>query len=147
MKRFIILFIIIFVTILSCSKQSVEMLPGRWIVDYDRTMKAVMNDKIWKDMSDMERDYFPDILMDTIKGFVMRIDDKALTFSMRGNDLSYPYIIEKEEGNSLILISDTGDEEVRLIFRIIDRNHISFKSSATNDMDFYIWKRSGGDDK
>ena len=80
MKRYIILFIIIFVTILSCSKQSVEMLPGRWIVDYDRTMKAVMNDKIWKDMSDMEKDYFPDILMDTIKGFVMRIDDEDTVF-------------------------------------------------------------------
>ncbi len=62
-------------------------------------------------------------------------------------EIALPYEVTSAEGDQLTLSVMQGDQDVQVVFRLIESDVMSFKSSASDDMDFYVWKRAEtGDD-
>ena len=78
-----------------------------------------------------------------LQNVVIEIDKEKLRMIVRDIENDYPCTITDVDKDNVTLQCESEGNVIELVVNIIDKNHMSFKSSATNDMDYYIWKRSG----
>ena len=142
-KQILVIMSIILILLAGCSKSADELVIGSWVADYNRTMKSIMDSEIWAEMSETEQVLFPDILEEMLQNVVIEIDKEKLRMIVRDIENDYPCTITDVDKDNVTLQCESEGNVIELVVNIIDKNHMSFKSSATNDMDYYIWKRSG----
>lgn len=112
---------------------------GKWTVSYELTMEE----------SKKSPKYQPGLsesMGKTIKKMVERmkieITAEEVIYSMNDNEQAAPYTITSTgtDGKSLIATSQAGDKEVQITFTLINDKYMNFKSTGTDDMDYYIWQ-------
>jgi len=60
---------------------------------------------------------------------------------MGNSKVSVAYEIDSVDGDIIVTKSTIDGEEVKLSFKLLGMDMMMFSSDATDDMDFYIWKR------
>lgn len=116
----------------------VQELYGTWTVDYEQTLeKAKENPKYSAD----EMDEMPQIIKKMVETMKVRLTPSNMIFFKNDKEKSYPFMLVAESKNTARIEYNTGEKQFFLDFTLIDKEHMSFKSSASDDMDSYVWKK------
>jgi len=141
MTKNIIVAAVITFLLLGCGTKPQEKILGSWVVDYTETFKTIKSSEIWIELGEMEREMFPDLLEEMIGSMKITIYEGEIITEMGSNSVSIPYLIESTSEDQLIANANIEGENVTLTFTILSKNLMMFSSDATDDMDFYVWKR------
>ncbi len=118
-----------------CSKQSQLDIVGEWKINAGKSALEVI--KAGKmDAGKMEQ--VKQSISQRIERFTITVDDKNL--SVKGKKL--PYHIVSESPTEVVTEAEAEGLKVILTFSAYDDESITIKSSATNDMDYYVWDKT-----
>lgn len=120
-----------------------EMTPflGLWHVDFERTMEAAKKSPKYS-AKDAER--LPLMVKKMMGMMKIKLADGSMSYVRGSKEISIPYKVKTASGNSATVACSHGDKTFDVRFTLIDGNYMNFKSSASDDMHYYIWKRSEG---
>ena len=124
-------------------------LKGSWILDASATEKHVTTSPQW---TAEDAKYLPTI-MKRMSQFVFEFEEDAIVSSMRGKQQSLPVVLKENSGKTYVFEGTIRDERVTVTVSFVDDRTINIRSSATADMDYFLWKRgrltdkAGADDK
>lgn len=114
---------------------------GLWRVDFERTMEEAKKSPKYS-AKDAER--LPTIIKKMMEMMAIKLADGSMSYARGSRETTLPYKVKTASGNSATVAFTHGDKTFDVRFTLIDGNYMNFKSTASDDMDYYIWKRSEG---
>ncbi|MDJ0703692.1 MAG: hypothetical protein QNJ46_10470 [Leptolyngbyaceae cyanobacterium MO_188.B28] len=111
---------------------------GLWGVDYDLTLEEV---KKSPDYSQEELDQMPEIIKGMLAMMQIQISGNGLIYRRGSTETSLPCSVEEVSGASTLAVCTVKDQAVEVTFTLINGEYMNLKSSGSDDLDFYIWKR------
>ena len=114
---------------------------GMWRVDFERTMEAAKKSPKYS-AQDAER--LPPIIKRMMGMMAIELADSNMRYIRGSRETTLPYKVKAASGDSATVVFTHGDKTFDVYFTLIDGNYMNFKSTGSDDMDFYIWKRSEG---
>ncbi|MFH1692194.1 MAG: hypothetical protein ABIC68_06510 [Candidatus Omnitrophota bacterium] len=134
-----IIFLSVLILGLNAYADGINDLYGTWTVDYERSIeKAEKNPKY----SAEELKNMPEIVKKMMATMKVRLRQSEMVFIKEGEEKSYPFSLVAESKNTARIEYNTGTKQYFLNFTLTDKEHMYFKSSGSDDMDNYIWKRT-----
>jgi len=112
---------------------------GKWTVNYELTMEE----------SKKSPKYQPEVaqligmvIKNMAERMKLEITAEEMIYSKDDSKQPVPYTITSTDtaGKSLTAASQAGDKEVQIIFTLIDDKYMNFKSTGSDDMNYYIWQ-------
>ena len=126
-----------------CGGQSgdldVSKFIGVWEVDFDRTMEESKKSPKY-DEKMAER--MPALIKRMMGTMTIRLTDKEMVYRRGTKDIAHPYSVKSSDENSVTITVKQEANEITIAFTLIDGEYMSFKSSASDDMNYYVWKKS-----
>ncbi|MFK5923207.1 MAG: hypothetical protein QM496_13595 [Verrucomicrobiota bacterium] len=118
-----------------CSKPSSLDIIGEWKINADKSAHEVI--KAGKaDAGKLEQ--VKQSIKQRIERFTIVVGEKSL--SVKGKEL--PYHRVSESPGEVVTETEAEGKKVILTFSSFDEQSITIKSSATNDMDYYVWDKT-----
>ena len=114
-------------------------LAGMWEVDYDRTMAEGKKSPKYDDKM-AER--LPAMVKRMMGRMRITLTDKEMIYVMGAKEMALPYTVKSSDANSVTVSAKQGTKEVTVVFTLIEATYMNFKSSGSDDMDYYVWKRA-----
>lgn len=130
-------FIILMAWTCNVSAETPQVLKGSWILDAEATEKQIKSSPSFK--AEDEK-YLPAILK-RMSLVSYTFTETAITVAMRGKEQIMPVVLKEHEAAVYIFEGKAGEDTVTMTVRFIDEETINIRSSATDDMDHYLWKR------
>ncbi|MFA6289501.1 MAG: hypothetical protein WC661_19135 [Opitutaceae bacterium] len=116
-----------------------DMTPyvGRWQVDIPATCEAVKNSPKY---NPAEADQMKGMITRMLGSMILTVDDAKVTFARGKRSESQPYTF-KDTTDGVTTISVTiGQKPHQLAFTLGENHRMRLKSSASPDMDYYVWQ-------
>ena len=112
---------------------------GKWTVSHGLTMEETRKSPKYRPEIAEEMEMIIKSLSEQMK---LEITAEEMAFSTNANKRSVPYTVTSTDpaGKSLTATSQAGDKEAQITFTLIDDKYMNFKSTGTDDMDYYIWQ-------
>ncbi len=112
---------------------------GKWTVNYDLTMEESKKSPKYQPEMAEKMGMFIKNLVEQMK---LEIAAEEMIYSLGDNKRTVPYTITSTDtaGKSLTAASQAGDKEVQIIFTLIDDKYMNFKSTGSDDLNYYIWQ-------
>ena len=110
---------------------------GTWIIDYDRSLEEAKNSPDYTPAAAEKMPAFIKKLMEQMK---LQITDSEIVYMMGENRQAMAYTIESQTATSLVANAHAGENRASMNFTLIDGQYMNLKSSASDDMTYYIWK-------
>jgi hypothetical protein len=112
---------------------------GLWEVDFDRTMEAAKESPKY---DEAEAARLPDMIKRLMAMMKVELTDSEMIYHRGEKAVAVPYTVSASDMTSVTVAVKQGAMEATLIFTQVDADTMRFKSSATDDMDYYVWKRA-----
>lgn len=120
-----------------------EELKGSWTLDASATEENLKTSPQW---TAEDAKYLPTI-MKRMSQFVFEFEEDAIVSSRRGKQQILPVVLKENSGEMYVFEGTIRDERVTVTVSFVDDRTINIRSSATDDMDYYLWKRGRLTDK
>jgi len=121
------------------AQDSKPPLQGQWQVDVDQTVDYTRK---YADLSETESERLPDMVERLARSMTLEVNGDKMTISRGERSQSYGLQFKDSKADQVVATFQAGDMSIELTFHFIDEDHMRYTSSATDDMDYYIWKRS-----
>jgi len=121
-----------------CSAGGLETFIGKWQVDYETTLVAAKQSPKYDPEKDAET--MPKVLRKIADRMTLEITAEEVTFTVGERSNSMPYKVKSDKDGQVILACDAKGNEVTLTFEPRKKGRMNFKSSMTDDMDYYVWQ-------
>ena len=112
---------------------------GKWIVNYELTMEEGKKSPKYQPET---AQLMGKLIKNMVERMKLEITAEEMIYSMNDDAHPVPYTIISTGagGKSLTVTSQAGDKDVQVTFTLIDDKYMNFKSTGTDDMDYYIWQ-------
>lgn len=114
---------------------------GKWAIDYDRTIEeSKKNPKYQPELAQL----YAMLIKNNVEKMKLEITSDKMISSKDGQEqaLAYTVTSTSADGKTLTATSPAGEEEVQITFTLVDDDYMNFKSTGSDDKDYYIWKRA-----
>jgi hypothetical protein len=111
---------------------------GTWQVDFERTMEESKKSPKYVP-GDAER--LPVIVKTMMNALTLKITGQAVTYVQGTRELSLPYRLERDDASTVLVVTQDG-KQFTLTLSLRDGQVMNVKSSGSDDLDYYIWKRT-----
>jgi hypothetical protein len=125
------------IPLLSTAAEMPKALKGTWILDAKATEAFIQTSPRWKPE---DGKYLP-MIMKRMSQVLYTFKDDSIIAAMRGKDQALPISSVKRDGNSYVFEGEARGKAVTLTIIPKKDGMINIRSSAHNDMDYYVWKR------
>ena len=122
----------------SVGELDIGSLIGVWEVDFDRTMEEAKKSPKY-DEAMAER--MPKIVKRMMARMKIKLTGTELIYLRGEKEIVLPYEVTSSNANSITVTVKSGTEEATVVFTLIDGAYMNLKSSASDDMDYYVWKK------
>ena len=136
MKLSVSLFLLISMLTTSMAEMP-DTLKGSWILNADATSLYIKTSPKWDASGEK---YLPTILK-RMSQMAYVFNDKAIVVSMRGREQALPVTLSSSEDKTYVFDGELRGKSVTMTVSFIDETTINIRSSATDDMDYYLWSR------
>lgn len=120
-----------------------KILKGTWIVDATATEANMKTSPKWKAEGSK---YLPTI-MKRMSQVMYAFDDDTITVTMRGKKQPLKVALKHSEKKRYLFEGNVGGRVITLTVTITGEGNLNIRSSATDDMDYYLWKHGRPDKK
>jgi hypothetical protein len=112
---------------------------GKWSIDYDRTMTGIAAAPDQRpEVAEVMGIFIKKIASDTH----IQVTPAEIIYSIADDTFPSPYTITAQNASTLTTKSQQDGKDVIVTFTLVDKKYMTFKSSASNEMDRYVWTRS-----
>lgn len=128
------------IMVLSATGAMAEMpvrLKGTWILDAEATAALMKTSPKWK--AEDEK-YLPTILK-RMSLMLYEFEDHAISVSMRGKKQVLAVVLQESSAKKHVFKGTVEGETVAMTVSFVGDATIKIRSSSTDDMDYYLWKR------
>jgi hypothetical protein len=108
---------------------------GLWGVDYERTMEE------GKKSPKYDAEKMPAMIKGMMTKMKIRLTDSEMIYVRGAREVKMPYTVTSSDARSVTAGVSQGSQEITLTFILIDGEYMNFKSSGSDDMAYYVWKR------
>ena len=108
---------------------------GLWGVDYDHTMEEGKKSPKY----DAER--MPAMIKGMMAKMKIKLTEREMIYLRGAKEIKLPYSVTSSDAQSLTVSVNQGPQEVTVTFTLIDGEYMNFKSSGSDDMAYYVWKK------
>ena len=134
-------------TVDALSAEMPKDLKGFWILDAKATAAYMQTSPKWKAE---DAKYLPRIIQRMSQATYL-FEDGKITVSTRGRQQPLDVVLKTSEKPRYVFEGNVGDQALTLPVSITEAGNLNIRSSATDDMDYYLWKRgklaAGGGEK
>lgn len=111
---------------------------GKWQVDYDATLEGAKKSPKYDPEKDAK--ILPTILKKITESLFLEITVDDVIFTQGDRSTPMPYTIKSADKDSVVLACSVKENTFTLTFEKRPKKRMGFKSSLTDDMDFYVWE-------
>ena len=111
---------------------------GMWEVDFDRTLEEGKKSPKYDETMATR---MPDMIKRMMATMKVKLTDKEMIYLRGTKEVVIPYTVKSSDHTSVTVTIKQGPEEATAVFTLIDGNYMNFKSSASDDMHYYVWKK------
>ena len=111
---------------------------GLWEVDFDRTMEESQKSPKYDEKTATR---MPDMIKRMMANMKIKLTDKEMIYLRGTKEVVIPYTLKSSDQKSVTVTMKQGPEEASAVFTLIDGKYMKFKSSASDDMHYYVWKK------
>lgn len=115
-----------------------QELYGTWVIDIPRTLA---NAKTSPKYTEQDAARLPGQLKLLRNLMKIEITAKSVVTFRGDRSQSLAYHVESSANNQVVLTGSARGQAVTLTFTLMDGDVINMRSSATDDMDYFIWAR------
>ena len=112
-------------------------LKGTWVIDLVPSIQYMQTSPRWTDQT---ATHLPPILQ-RMSQVMYEFTDDSMVMSIGGKKKILPVSLKSTQANVIIFESAVGGQLHTLTVSNTNGTNVNFKSSASNDLDFYLWKR------
>lgn len=121
-----------------------EDLRGHWIVDMEKTLELVKTSPKYRPE---EEERMPQMIKSIMERMSIEVQDNEILYyrgmSKAESAMVTPFEVDSVDGNTVRLrCADPSGQDVFLTLTLLSPGQMNFKSSQTNDFDYYIWKKA-----
>lgn len=114
-----------------------EELKGTWILDAQATEHYIMTSPKWKPET---AKYLPTI-MERMSYYVFEFDEGVIIASRRAKKETLPVALKENDKKKYVFKGEIRNQTITMTVTFVNDTTINIRSSATDDMDYYLWKR------
>ena len=114
-----------------------EVLKGTWVIDLVPSIQYMQTSPKWTDQT---ATHLPPILQ-RMSQVMCEFTDDSMVMSIRGKKKILPVSLKSTQANVIIFERAVGDQPTTLTVTLMNGTNINIRSSISNDLDFYLWKR------
>ena len=114
-----------------------DALEGSWVLNAEATQAYVKSSPKW---NEGDEKHLPMVLK-RMSEVAYVFEGDAITISARGSAQMLPVALKSSEANEYVFEGEKGDDSVTLTVTISEEGNMNIRSSKTDDMDYYLWKR------
>lgn len=118
-------------------------LKGTWVLHAEATETYMKTSPKWKEE---DKKYLPTI-MKRMSQVQYEFEGSAIIVSMRGKQQTVSVVLKKNNRKEYMFEGTIQGKAVTMTVSFVDDGIIRIRSSATDDMDYYLWKRGRLTDK
>jgi hypothetical protein len=111
---------------------------GLWDVDFDRTMEEAKKSPKY---NEKEAERMPAMIKRMMGKMKIKLTDKQMIYVRGTKEVVFPYSVKSSDDKSVTIEIRKGDDTATVAFILIDGKYMNFKSSASDDMHYYVWKK------
>ncbi|MGK7943282.1 MAG: hypothetical protein AB4058_02305 [Microcystaceae cyanobacterium] len=125
------------------SVKNLSKIEGLWLVDYDKTLEEAKKNP---ELSAEEIEQMPKIIKRLIETMRIEITENSLIYRRGNRETTILCSFKNMTEIKIIALCNNQNQEATLTFTLIENKYLNFKSSNSDDMDYYIWKRVNDSD-
>ena len=140
MKKIIMAMALLAICVSCASDGTMDMSKfiGLWEVDYTRTMEAGKNSPKYSE-KDAER--MPAMIKRIMATMKIQLTETEMIYLRGSKEVKVPYSVKSADKHSVTISVKQDSIEATVIFTLIDGEYMRFKSSGSDDMAYYVWKK------
>lgn len=108
---------------------------GLWEVNYARTMQE------GKKSPKYDEEHMPAMIKSMMSKMKIKLTDTDMIYLRGAKEIKLPFSVTASDADSVTVAVKQGDREVSVMFTLIEQTCMNFKSSGSDDMDYYVWQR------
>ena len=112
-------------------------LKGSWILDAAKTEANIKASPKWKPGDEK---MLPTIFKHMAQ-VLYSFNDEQVAASRRGKEMSIPIEKVESDADKHVISCQVQDKPMTITVTFVDKDTINIRSSMTNDMDYFLWKR------
>lgn len=112
---------------------------GSWSVHPKLTMEYSKNSPKYNPSQDAQ---FEKTLLRMVNTMTVTLSEDKMIYRMGARSSTIPFEIKETTATSTVVSGDLENTNFTLIFTMIDGQYMNFKSSGSDDMDYYIWQKT-----
>ena len=120
------------------AKLDMAAFQGDWGVDFDRTMEEGKKSPKYKE-EDAEK--VGEVIRKFMERMSLKVTDKELVYKMGDKEKAFPWVLKSADEKSVTVEVENGQEKADMTFSLVGEKLLNIRNSASDDMDFYIWKK------
>jgi len=145
MKLRVLILINVVLLAWSCGGEATDLAMaefiGGWEVDLDRTIERAKDSPKY-DAANAED--VPETIRKLMSMMKIEISETEIVYLRGAKKQALPYEFKSADPNSVTVTVHNGDEQANLVFSWVDEGRMNFKSSVSDDMNYYVWLRTEG---
>jgi len=115
-----------------------ETFLGTWVVDYGKTMEEAKKSPKYSPKDDARFAAAIQRMMATMK---IQFTGDEMIYLRGDRKNAVPYTLKSSDGTKAAISCAAGGRHFDVVLTLRKGDTMNFKSSGSDDMDFYVWKR------
>ena len=112
---------------------------GVWEVDYDRTLEESKNSPKYDEKMAERMPAMIKRMMGTMK---IKLTEEEMVYARGAKEIKFPYTVKSSDAESVTISIAQEAAEITVVFTLVDEAYMGFKSSASDDMHYYVWAKA-----
>ncbi len=115
-----------------------ERFLGIWVVDYEKTMEEAKKSPKYSPKDDAR---FAEVIQRMMATMKLQFTGDEMIYLRGDRKNAVPYTVKSSDGTKAALSCEAGGRHFDVVLTLREGYTMNFKSSGSDDMDFYVWKR------
>jgi len=111
---------------------------GDWVIDADESMALFKTSPKYKESDEA---MVAKVLQKRQAVMSLNITDEACAITLGGKPHVIPFTVKSSSAGEVVTTAKAGDREFELTFKLIKGQFLQMISSASDDMNYFAWKR------
>jgi len=114
---------------------------GQWAPHYERTLEEGKKSPKYRPETAEKVSAMIKKIMESMK---LEVTAEEMVYLVGGTRLALPYTVASTNPaeKTMTITLETQDSEAQVTFHLIDDKYMNFKSTGSDDLDYYIWERA-----
>ena len=110
-------------------------------VDLNQKQYLVMGEKDIAEQANRAKQQMDVMRQRMMEKMKIKLTETEMIYLRGSKEIKVPYTVKSSDKTSITISAKQGSIDAAVVFTLIDGEYMSFKSSGSDDMAYYVWKK------